>query len=192
MLLTRYAWWEKSGFFEPQFGPDGKVKDKGCFVIPEPPPNVTGSLHKGHALPNALQDLMIRWNRMRGLTTLWIPGCDHASISTQSVVEKMIMKEEGKTRHDLGRDKLVGRIWEWKEKYHGNINAALRRMGGSFDWSREAFTMSSTFVAAVIETFCTLHEEGYIYRSNKLVNWSTALNTSLSNLEVNNVEVRLA
>ena len=184
-----YAWWEKSGFFEPKFGPDGKVKSKGYFVIPEPPPNVTGSLHMGHALPTALQDTMIRWNRMRGLTTLWLPGCDHAGISTQSVVEKMIMRQEGKTRQDLGRTKLVERIWEWKEKYHGNINMALKRMGGSLDWTREAFTMNPNFTAAVTETFCTLHEEGFIYRSNKLVNWCTALNTSLSNLEVDNKEL---
>ena len=126
---------------------------------------------------------------MRGLTTLWLPGCDHAGISTQSVVEKMIMRQEGKTRQDLGRPKLVEKIWEWKEKYHGNINSALRRMGSSFDWTREAFTMNPNFVTAVNETFCTLHEEGLIYRSNKLVNWCTALNTSLSNLEVDNKEL---
>ena len=126
---------------------------------------------------------------MRGLTTLWLPGCDHAGISTQSVVEKMIMRQEGKTRQDLGRTKLVERIWEWKEKYHGNINMALKRMGGSFDWTREAFTMNPNFTAAVTETFCKLHEEGFIYRSNKLVNWCTALNTSLSNLEVDNKEL---
>ena len=143
----------------------------------------------GHALPNALQDTMIRWNRMRGLTTLWLPGCDHAGISTQSVVEKMIMRQEGKTRQDLGRAKLVEKIWQWKEKYHANINTVLKRMGGSFDWTREAFTMNPTFTAAVTETFCTLHEEGFIYRSNKLVNWCTALNTSLSNLEVDNKEL---
>ena len=126
---------------------------------------------------------------MRGLTTLWLPGCDHAGISTQSVVEKMIMRQEGKTRQDLGRAELVKRIWEWKEKYHGNINLALKRMGGSLDWTREAFTMNPNFTAAVTETFCKLHEEGFIYRSNKLVNWCTALNTSLSNLEVDNKEL---
>ena len=138
----------------------------------------------GHALPNALQDAMIRWNRMRGLTTLWLPGCDHAGISTQAVVEKMIMRKEGKTRHDLGRTALVEKIWEWKDTYQKNINMALKRMGGSFDWTREAFTMNPTFSAAVTETFCKLHEEGLIYRSNRLVNWCTALSTTLSNLEV--------
>ena len=143
----------------------------------------------GHALPNALQDTMIRWNRMRGLTTLWLPGCDHAGISTQSVVEKMLWRKDKKTRHDLGRKKMVETIWEWKEEYHIKINNALRRMGGSFDWSREAFTMNPTFSAAVTETFCTLHEQGLIYRSNRLVNWCTQLTTSLSNLEVENMSI---
>lgn len=184
-----YAWWEKQGFFKPQFGPDGAIKDAGYFIIPEPPPNVTGALHMGHALPNALQDTLIRWNRMRGLTTLWLPGCDHAGISTQSVVEKMLWKRDGKTRHDLGRPKMIETIWDWKEEYHTKINNALKRMGGSFDWSREAFTMNPTFSAAVTETFCTLHEQGLIYRSNRLINWCTQLNTSLSNLEVDNIQI---
>lgn len=126
---------------------------------------------------------------MRGFTTLWLPGCDHAGISTQSVVEKMLWKREKKTRHDLGRQALVERIWDWKEEYHKNINGVLRRMGGSFDWTREAFTMSPVFSAAVTETFVTLHEEGLIYRANKLVNWCTHLNTTLSNLEVENTEL---
>lgn len=185
-----YDWWEKEGYFQPEFGPDGKVSKQGYFVISEPPPNVTGALHMGHALPNALQDSLIRWNRMRGLTTLWLPGCDHAGISTQAVVEKMLMRREGKTRHDLGRKAMVERIWDWKEEYHSNINRVLRRMGGSFDWTREAFTMSPTFSAAVTETFIKLHEEGLIYRANRLVNWCTALNTTLSNLEVDNVELK--
>ncbi|MCJ1272728.1 hypothetical protein MMC21_000515 [Puttea exsequens] len=184
-----YSWWEKSGFFEPEFGPDGKVKTKGYFTIPEPPPNVTGNLHMGHALANALQDTLIRWNRMRGLTTLWLPGYDHAGISTQSVVEKMIMRTESKTRHDLGRPELLKRIYNWVDEYHGNINNALKRQGGSLDWTRESFTMGPTFSAAVTETFCKLHEEGYIYRSNRLINWCTHLRTSLSNLEVDNVAI---
>ena len=133
-----YVWWEKLGFFEPEFGPDGKVKSKGYFIIPGLPPNVTGALNMGHALPTALQNTMIRWNRMRGLTTLWLPGFDHASLSTQTVVEKTIMRQEGKTRQDLGRLKLMEKIWKWKEKYHGNINMALRRMGGSFDWTKRS------------------------------------------------------
>ena len=183
-----YSWWEKQGFFEPEFV-DGKVKSEGYFVIPEPPPNVTGALHMGHALPNALQDTMIRWNRMRGLTTLWLPGCDHAGISTQSVVENMLWRRKGQTRYDLGRKKFVDTVWDWKEEYHQKINSVLKRMGGSFDWTREAFTMDDNLSAAVTETFVQLHEEGIIYRANRLVNWCTKLNTALSNLEVDNKDL---
>lgn len=183
-----YAWWEQQGFHEPEFD-NGKVRPEGSFVISEPPPNVTGALHMGHALGNALQDLLIRWNRMKGLTTLWLPGCDHAGISTQSVVEKMLWRRERKTRYDLGREKFVATTMDWKEEYHKRINAALKRMGGSLDWTREAFTMDSNLSAAVIETFVRLHEEGIIYRANRLVNWCTTLNTTLSNLEVDNKEL---
>ncbi|PIG88157.1 valyl-tRNA synthetase [Aspergillus arachidicola] len=185
----RYEWWEERDLFKPEFGSDGKVRPEGYFVIPIPPPNVTGSLHMGHALTNALQDTMIRWQRMKGKTTLWLPGMDHAGISTQSVVEKMLWKKEKKTRHDLGREVFTDRVWEWKHEYHANIKNALRRVGGSFDWSREAFTMDPNLSAAVTETFVRLHEEGIIYRANRLVNWCVALNTSLSNLEVENKEV---
>ncbi|RAK76451.1 valine--tRNA ligase [Aspergillus fijiensis CBS 313.89] len=185
----RYEWWEERGLFLPEFGPDGKVKPEGYFVIPIPPPNVTGALHMGHALTNALQDTMIRWQRMKGKTTLWLPGMDHAGISTQSVVEKMLWKLEKKTRHDLGREAMVERVWAWKDQYHANIKNALRRVGGSFDWTREAFTMDPNLSAAVTETFVRLHEEGVIYRANRLVNWCVAMNTSLSNLEVENKEV---
>ncbi|PYH94790.1 valyl-tRNA synthetase mitochondrial precursor [Aspergillus ellipticus CBS 707.79] len=185
----RYQWWEERGLFLPEFGPDGKVKPEGSFVIPIPPPNVTGALHMGHALTNALQDTMIRWQRMKGKTTLWLPGMDHAGISTQSVVEKMLWKLEKKTRHDLGREALVDRVWAWKQEYHANIKNALQRVGGSFDWTREAFTMDPNLSAAVTETFVRLHEEGIIYRANRLVNWCVHLNTSLSNLEVENKEV---
>ncbi|KAI1003096.1 Valine--tRNA ligase [Podosphaera aphanis] len=184
-----YAWWEKEGYFKPEFTSDGKVKPEGSFVIVEPPPNVTGNLHMGHALGTALQDVMIRWNRMHGKTTLWLPGCDHAGISTQNVVENMLWRREKKTRHDLGRPKFVETVWQWKNEYHQRINNVLRRMGGSFDWTREAFTMDENFSAAITETFVTLHEEGIIYRANRLVNWCTKLNTSLSNLEVVNKEL---
>jgi valyl-tRNA synthetase len=135
-------WWEKEGFFQPEFGPDGKVKPEGYFVIPIPPPNVTGALHCGHALATALQDTLIRWNRMKGLTVLYLPGCDHAGISTQSVVENMLWRREKKTRHDLGRQALVERIWEWKGEYHARIKTVLHRLAGSFDWTREAFVGS--------------------------------------------------
>lgn len=185
----RLDWWEERDLFKPEWGPDGKVKPEGSFVIPIPPPNVTGSLHMGHALTNALQDTMIRWQRMKGKTTLWLPGMDHAGISTQSVVEKTLWKKEKKTRHDIGRDAMMKLIWDWKDEYHDNIKNALRRVGGSFDWSREAFTMDPNLSAAVTETFVRLHEEGIIYRANRLVNWCVALNTSLSNLEVENKEI---
>ncbi|KAI0482352.1 tRNA synthetases class I-domain-containing protein [Xylariaceae sp. FL0804] len=191
-----YEWWEKSGFFKPEFKPDGNVKDEGSFVVVIPPPNVTGALHMGHALGNSLQDVMTRWSRMHGKTTLWLPGCDHAGISTQSVVEKMLwnqLDESGKpkrrTRHDLGRKKFIDTVWDWKADYHKRINNAQRKMGGSMDWSREAFTMDKNLSAAVTETFVKLHEEGIIYRANRLVNWCTKLNTALSNLEVQNKEL---
>ena len=185
----RYEWWETHKYFEPQFTPEGKVKSAGKFVISIPPPNVTGSLHMGHALMIALQDTMIRRARMMGLTTAWIPGTDHAGISTQSVVEKTLWRKERKTRHDLGRDGLLKVIWDWKDLYHKNITSQLQRIGGSMDWTREAFTMDENLSAAVRETFIQLHDEGIIYRANRLVNWCTALSTSLSNLEVENKEL---
>lgn len=183
------SWWEKEGFFKPEFTADGNVKEEGYFVIPIPPPNVTGNLHIGHALATALQDALIRWNRMQGKTVLYLPGCDHAGISTQSVVENMLWRREGKTRHDLGREKLVETIWAWKGEYHDKINHVLRRMGGSMDWTREAFTMDKNLSAAVTETFCRLQEEGLIYRENRLVNWCCLLQTAMSNLEVDNKEL---
>lgn len=186
----RYEWWESRGYFKPEFTKDGKIKPEGKFVIPIPPPNVTGSLHMGHALTNALQDTMIRHARMKGKTTAWVPGCDHAGISTQSVVEKMVYKTEGKTRHDLGREGLLEKIWTWKDKYHGNITNQLKHLGGSMDWTREAFTMDENLSLAVRKTFIDLFEEGTIYRANRLVNWCSALSTSLSNLEVDNKELK--
>ena len=183
------AWWDSQGFFKPQFTENGENKGPGHFVIPIPPPNVTGKLHCGHALATSLQDVLIRWHRMRGYTTLYLPGCDHAGIATQSVVEKMLKRRENKTRYDLGRQKFLERTMEWKEEYHQHLTNTLRRMGGSFDWSREAFTMDENCSKAVTETFVRLHEDGLIYRSNRLVNWCTALNTALSTLEVDNKDL---
>ncbi|KAJ3482542.1 hypothetical protein NLI96_g6905 [Meripilus lineatus] len=179
-----YDWWETQGFFRPQTTPDGKPKPEGLFVIPSPPPNVTGSLHIGHALTVAIQDTLTRWNRMLGKTTLFVPGFDHAGISTQSVVEKRLYKTSGQTRHDLGREKFLDTVWEWKNDYQTRITAQLRRLGGSYDWERVAFTMDDKLSKAVIETFCRLHEDGVLYRANRLVNWCVRLNTTLSNLEV--------
>lgn len=186
---TWYNWWESSGFFKPRFDENGEVLPAGKFVIALPPPNVTGLLHAGHSLANSLQDLLIRWHRMRGFTTVWVPGCDHASLSTQVVVEKMLWKTEGKTRHDLGREAFINRTFEWKEKYHERINNAQRLMGGSMDWSREAFTMDPKLAKATMQAFCTLYDDGLIYRSDRLVNWCTNLNTALSNLEVDSLEI---
>ncbi|CAA21312.1 cytoplasmic valine-tRNA ligase Vrs1/Vas1 [Schizosaccharomyces pombe] len=184
-----YDWWVKSGFFEPEFGPDGKPKKEGVFVITSPPPNVTGALHIGHALTIAIQDSLARWNRMLGKTVLFLGGFDHAGLSTQSVVEKKLWYTQKKTRHDYPRDKFVDIVWEWKEEYHNRIKNQMSRLGGSFDWTREAFTMDENLSRAVVETFVRLHEENIIYRANRLVNWCTALQTTLSNLEVENVDV---
>jgi valyl-tRNA synthetase len=184
-----YDWWEKEGFFKPQLTKDGKIKEEGSYVIVHPPPNVTGALHMGHALGDSLQDLLIRWNRMHGKTTLWVPGADHAGISTQQVVENMLWRKQQKTRRDLGREKFVATVWEWKEDYHKRINNALKKLGGSFDWSREAFTLDEARSEAVTTTFVDLHEQGIIYRANRLVNWSCKLSTALSNLEVNQKEL---
>jgi valyl-tRNA synthetase len=181
---TWYDWWEAQGFFKPQTAPDGSPKPEGLFVIPFPPPNVTGSLHIGHALTVAIQDGLIRWNRMLGKTTLFVPGFDHAGISTQSVVERRLFKQEGKTRHDLGREAFLDKVMDWKNDYQSRITNQLRRLGGSFDWDRVAFTMDSSLSKAVIENFCRLHEGGILYRDNRLVNWCVRLNTTLSNLEV--------
>lgn len=182
-------WWEEQGWFKPEFDEHGNVKKKGKYVIVIPPPNVTGALHCGHALATTLEDVLIRWHRMRGYTTLFVPGCDHAGIATQSVVEKMLWRREKKSRHDLGRQAFIARTQEWKEEYHDKITRVLKRLGGSMDWSREAFTMSPALSRAVTETFVRLHDEGYIYRSRRLVNWCCRLNTALSNLEVDNQEL---
>ncbi|KIK55696.1 hypothetical protein GYMLUDRAFT_205313 [Collybiopsis luxurians FD-317 M1] len=179
-----YDWWNAQGFFAPQLTEDGKVRPEGLFVIPAPPPNVTGNLHIGHALTTAIQDGLIRWNRMLGKTTLFIPGFDHAGISTQSVVEKRLFKSSGKTRHDLGREKFVDTVMDWKNEYQARITNQLTRLGGSYDWERTAFTMNPSLSKAVIENFCRLHEDGILYRANRLVNWCVRLNTTLSNLEV--------
>ncbi|TFY78367.1 hypothetical protein EWM64_g5645 [Hericium alpestre] len=179
-----YDWWHAQGFFKPQLEADGSYKKAGVFVIPSPPPNVTGSLHIGHGLTVAIQDSLVRWNRMLGKTTLFIPGFDHAGISTQSVVEKRLYKASGQTRHDLGREKFLETVMDWKNDYQHRITNQLHRLGGSYDWSRVAFTMDEKLSKAVIETFCRLHEDGILYRANRLVNWCVQLNTTLSNLEV--------
>lgn len=183
-----YAWWESQKFFEPQLT-NGEINPAGAFTIAAPPPNVTGALHIGHALTFAIQDSLIRYNRMKGRTTLYLPGFDHAGISTQSVVEKQVWKKEKKTRHDYGREAFVAKVWEWKEEYHSRIKNQVKRLGALADWSREAFTLNPDLSNAVTEAFVRLHEDGTIYRALRLVNWSTKLNTAISNLEVNNKTV---
>ncbi|KAJ8686683.1 hypothetical protein QAD02_022477 [Eretmocerus hayati] len=185
-----YSWWEKSGFFKPEY--NRKISDNnpaGKFVMVIPPPNVTGFLHLGHALTNSVEDAITRWNRMKGRTTLWNPGCDHAGIATQVVVEKKIWREEKKTRHDLGRAKFVEKIWEWKNEKGDRIYNQLKTLGGSFDWDRASFTMDPKLCKAVTEAFVRLHDEGVIYRSNRLVNWSCTLKSAISDIEVDKVEL---
>ena len=185
-----YSYWVKSGAFDPEFTEDGNIKPEGVFSIPAPPPNVTGALHIGHALTIAIQDSLIRYNRMKGKTVLFLPGFDHAGIATQSVVEKKIWANEKKTRHDFSREEFVGKVWDWKEVYHQKIKSQITRLGASYDWSREAFTLSPELTKSVEEAFIRLHDDGTIYRASRLVNWSVKLNTAISNLEVENKEVK--
>lgn len=186
-----YSWWEKQGFFKPEYGRKSILdpNPKGKFVIIIPPPNVTGSLHLGHGLTNAIQDAIVRWHRMRGETTLWNPGCDHAGIATQVVVEKKLWREEKKTRHDLGRDKFIEKIWAWKNEKGIRIYDQLKKMGSSYDWDRAAFTMDPKLCRAVAEAFIRLHDDGTIYRSNRLVNWSCTLKSAISDIEVDKIEL---
>lgn len=185
-----YSWWEQSGFFEPEFTADGKIKPEGLFCIPAPPPNVTGALHIGHALTISIQDSLIRFNRMKGKTVLFLPGFDHAGIATQSVVEKQVWNKERKTRHDYGREAFVNKVWDWKTEYHERIKSQIKKLGASYAWTREAFTLDSKLSKAVVEAFVRLHDEGVIYRDNRLVNWSVKLNTAISNLEVENKDIK--
>ena len=174
-----YAEWEAANYFAPQGG------EGYCIVIP--PPNVTGSLHMGHAFQHTLMDALIRFQRMRGRGALWQMGTDHAGISTQMLVERQL-NAAGKTRAELGREKFIERVGRWKQESGGNISAQLRRMGSSLDWSRERFTLDEGYARAVVEAFVRLHEDGLIYRGQRLVNWDPALGTAISDLEVINKE----
>ncbi len=177
--------WEECGYFHSK--PNSEKKP---FTIVIPPPNVTGALHMGHALNNTLQDVLIRWKRMQGFNALWVPGTDHAGIATQSVVERLVCSQEKKTRHDLGREELVRRIWEWKEKYETRILGQLRQMGASCDWQRTRFTLDATCARAVRETFFRMFRDGYIYRGKRLVNWDTQLQTSVADDETDTVPTK--
>ncbi len=171
-----YQTWEERGYFKPS-----QKGESFCIMIP--PPNVTGSLHMGHGFNNAIMDALTRYNRMSGKNTLWQPGTDHAGIATQMVVERQL-GAQGVSRHDLGREKFIEKVWEWKEQSGGNITRQIRRLGSSVDWSRERFTMDEGLSNAVKEVFVKLHEEGLIYRGKRLVNWDPKLQTALSDLEV--------
>ncbi|MEQ8506014.1 MAG: valine--tRNA ligase [Rhodospirillales bacterium] len=188
METRRYQEWEESGAFAPGTG-SGEGANGQPYTIVIPPPNVTGSLHMGHALNNTLQDILIRYRRMKGDQALWQPGTDHAGIATQMVVERML-EAEGIKRTDMGRDKFVERVWEWKAESGGTITKQLRRMGASCDWSRERFTMDEGLSKAVVKVFVELHKKGLIYRDKRLVNWDPKLHTAISDLEVEQRETK--
>jgi valyl-tRNA synthetase len=173
-----YEWWESNGYFRPEID-----RSQDPYVISIPPPNVTGELHLGHAMFVAMEDLMIRHSRMKGVPTLWVPGTDHAGIATQLQLEKQI-KSEGTTREAIGREAFIERTWAWKRKFGGIITTQLRRLGASCDWERERFTLDEGLSRAVREAFVRLYEKGLIYRGTYLINWSPGLQTAVSDLEV--------
>jgi len=181
-----YAMWEAGGFFKPWNDPNKPGFDPNVkpFVISIPPPNVTGELHIGHAMFVSVEDLMIRYHRMKGYATLWVPGTDHAGIATQLMVERDLLKNEEVTREEIGREEFLKRTWEWKRKYGGMITNQIRRLGASCDWDRERFTLDDGLSRAVREAFVRLYEKGLIYRGPRLINWSPGLKTAVSDLEV--------
>ena len=174
-----YDMWMEGGYFKGRIDPDKKP-----FSIVMPPPNVTGQLHMGHALDSTLQDILTRYKRMQGYSALWLPGVDHAGIATQIKVEEVLRKTEGKTRYDLGREKFLKRVWDWKDKYGGRIVEQQKSMGVSCDWDRSRFTMDDTCAKAVRETFCDLYEKGLIYKGKRIINWCPHCRTALSDAEV--------
>ena len=174
-----YQYWEENGFFHAEVD-----ENRQPFSVVIPPPNVTGQLHMGHALDNTYQDILVRWRRMQGYNTVWVPGTDHAGIATQARVEDHIRETEGKTRHDLGREEFLKRTWAWKEEYGRTILNQLKRLGSSLDWERERFTMDEGCSRAVREVFVRLFEKGWIYQGNYSVNWCPVCSTTLSDIEV--------
>ncbi|MDA8834562.1 valine--tRNA ligase, partial [Candidatus Pelagibacter bacterium] len=176
-----YSYWEKNNLFKP-------IKNKKQFSVVIPPPNVTGSLHMGHALNNSIQDLLVRYHRMNNYETLWQPGTDHAGIATQALVEKKLTTE-GIDKNQIGREKFIEKVWEWKEEHGDIILNQLKKLGCSCDWSRNAFTMDQNLSKSVLKVFVELHKKGLIYKDKKLVNWDTVLKTAISDLEVDQREV---
>ena len=174
----RYSYWLKNKLFE-----SGKDKTKTPFTIVIPPPNVTGNLHVGHALGSTIQDILIRWKRMEGYEALWLPGTDHASISTESMVVAKITKE-GKSKEQLGREGFLEEAWDWTRRYGGDINNQLEKIGVSCDWSRERFTLDEGLSDAVEEVFIRLYEKDLIYRGDRIINWCPNCSTAISDAEV--------
>ena len=178
-----YKYWEEQGFFRAD-----ATSPKPPYTIVIPPPNVTGQLHMGHALNNTLQDILCRYKRLRGFEVLWVPGTDHAGIATQNVVERQL-GAEGLTRHGIGREAFLQRVWEWKARYGGIIINQLKRLGASCDWSRERFTMDEGLSQAVRQVFVSLYKEGLIYRGKRMINWCPRCMTALANIEVEGEEL---
>ena len=181
-----YEWWDSNGFFKPESQTYLNPNER-TFVITIPPPNVTGTLHMGHALTSAVEDLMTRYHRMKGARTLWVPGTDHAGIATQSVVEKKLAKE-GRNRRDMSRSDFLEEVWAWKEYSHGVITKQQKALGISVDWSREAFTMDEKLSFAVRTAFKQLYDKGLIYRDTRMINWDPVQLTGVSDLEVETEE----
>uniref|UniRef100_A0A0N4Z0P1 Valine--tRNA ligase, mitochondrial n=1 Tax=Parastrongyloides trichosuri TaxID=131310 RepID=A0A0N4Z0P1_PARTI len=181
-----YEWWEKEGFFKPEYN---ETPDQETFTICIPPPNVTGTLHLGHALASSVEDSVTRYHRMLGKKVLFNPGCDHAGIATQVVVEKKLKREKGLSRHDLGREKFLEEVWKWKNEKGHIIYEQFKKMGTSVDWDRAVFMMDPKIQRTVTEAFVRMHESGTIYRSNRLVNWSCSLRSAISDIEVDKVEI---
>nr|XP_057904054.1 valine--tRNA ligase, mitochondrial isoform X2 [Doryrhamphus excisus] len=184
-----YQWWEKEGFFSPEHHAKVPHAVDRNFVLCIPPPNVTGTLHLGHAMTVAIEDAVVRWRRMQGYRVLWVPGCDHAGIATQTVVERMLLQETAKHRQDFTREEFLQEVWKWKHEKGEEIYHQLRKLGASLDWSRACFTMDEGFSQAVTEAFVRLCDAGLIYRSEGLVNWSCALESAISDIEVDSKEL---
>ncbi|KAK2921458.1 hypothetical protein Q8A73_000943 [Channa argus] len=184
-----YQWWEKEGFFSPEQHERLTHTVDQTFSLCIPPPNVTGTLHLGHALTVAVEDALVRWKRMQGYRVLWVPGCDHAGIATQTVMERRLLRKEGKRRQDFTREEFLQEVWKWKNEKGDEIYHQLRKLGASLDWSRACFTMDPGFSNAVTEAFVRLCDSGRIYRSEGLVNWSCALESAISDIEVDSKEV---
>ena len=178
-----YGHWKRKGYFRPD--PDAEE----TFSMMLPPPNVTGTLHLGHALTVTVQDVLARWHRMRGASTVWVPGSDHAGIATQSVVERKLWAQRGITKEDVGRDAFLSEIWRWKGEKGDRIFEQLERLGASLDWERATFTLSESHSRAVNEAFIRLFDRGHIYRGEFLVNWSCAMGSAISDIEVDHLEL---